>query len=91
MHAFLIDELSCDRDRELLRLTETVRSRLGGRLREFSVFVLRDGLVLRGRAASYHIKQLTQHAVMDATRLRILANEIEVGPPPTIRPEVDTT
>lgn len=36
------------------------------------------GLILRGRAATYHVKQLAQHAVMERARVPILANEIEV-------------
>lgn len=44
---------------------------------------LRDnGLVLRGCARTYYAKQLAQQAVMEATVLRILANEIEVAPDP---------
>jgi hypothetical protein len=37
-----------------------------------------DGLLLRGYSHSYYVKQLAQHAVMQATNLRIVANEIEV-------------
>jgi len=33
---------------------------------------------LRGRAKTYYAKQLAQHAVMEATDLPVLANEIEV-------------
>jgi hypothetical protein len=36
------------------------------------------GLILRGRARCYHIKELAQHAVMQATQLPILINRIEV-------------
>jgi hypothetical protein len=35
--------------------------------------------VLRGRARTYYAKQLAQHAVMQATALPILRNEIEVS------------
>jgi hypothetical protein len=36
------------------------------------------GLVLTGQASTYYAKQLAQHAVMEATALPILANEIDV-------------
>jgi CheY-like chemotaxis protein len=37
------------------------------------------GLILRGRANSYHAKQLAQHALMSVTELPLIANEIEVA------------
>jgi hypothetical protein len=37
------------------------------------------GLVLQGNTLTFHAKQLAQHAIMEATRLPILANEIEVA------------
>jgi hypothetical protein len=55
-----------------------VRGRLGNRVRDFRLLFLGDGVVLLGFAATYHVKQLAQHAVMQATRIPILANEIEV-------------
>lgn len=36
------------------------------------------GLVLSGRSRSYYGKQLAQAALLDATTLRLVANEIEV-------------
>lgn len=60
------------------RLEAFLHSRLGGRLRDLRVVVRPDGIVLQGRAATYHAKQLAQHAVMDATHLPIVANEIAV-------------
>jgi hypothetical protein len=39
------------------------------------------GLILCGRARTYYAKQRAQHAVMEATGLPILANEIEVSCP----------
>jgi len=36
------------------------------------------GLILRGRCRTYYVKQLVQHAVMEASDRPILANEIEV-------------
>ena len=60
------------------RIENKVLSRLGGRLLNFRLQVRDSGLVLQGQAPTYHVKQLAQHAVMEATDLRILANEIEV-------------
>jgi hypothetical protein len=36
------------------------------------------GVILRGRSRTFYEKQLAQHALMQITRLPILANEIEV-------------
>jgi hypothetical protein len=56
-----------------------VQCRLSGRVRDLHV-VLRDhGLILQGHALTYYAKQLAQHAVMEASDLPILANEIEVS------------
>ena len=55
-----------------------IHRRLGSRIRDLRVLVLPAGLVLQGRAATYHAKQLAQHAVMELTDRAILANDIEV-------------
>ncbi len=62
----------------LARIEENVRRRLIGRVRDMEVLVHEGGLVLRGCAHTYHAKQLAQHAVMEVSKLPILANEIEV-------------
>ena len=59
-------------------LETLVQSRLAGRVAEFHVTLEEQGLVLRGRTRSYYAKQLAQQAVMEATSVPILANEIEV-------------
>jgi len=59
-------------------LESRVQCRLGGQIREFRLVVMDEGLILHGRAQTYYTKQLAQHAVMEATELPILANEIEV-------------
>ncbi len=56
-----------------------IQCRLGGHVREFRLVVVDRGLILRGHAHTYYAKQLAQHAVMEATGLPILANEIEVS------------
>ncbi len=60
------------------QLEALVQSRLGGRVRDLRVVVRDDGLILQGRALTYHAKQLAQHAAMEVGRLPILANDIEV-------------
>jgi len=55
-----------------------VQYRLGRQVRNFQLIFAHKGLVLRGRAKTYYAKQLAQHAVLEATKLPIWANEIEV-------------
>jgi hypothetical protein len=55
-----------------------VKRRLGSRVRDLRVIVRRDGVILTGRASTYHAKQLAQHAAMELGALPILANDIEV-------------
>jgi hypothetical protein len=71
-----IDPTTADGTTEL----EThIQCRLSGQVYDFRLVVTGMGLILRGRAHTYYAKQLAQHAVMQATGLRILANEIEVA------------
>jgi hypothetical protein len=60
------------------RLEDLLQRRLGSRIRDLRVLVLPDGLILQGRAWTYHAKQLAQHVVMEVADVPILANEIEV-------------
>jgi hypothetical protein len=60
-------------------LESLVQRRVGGRVRDLRVLVRPAGLVLQGRAPTYHAKQLAQHAAMDLSELPILANDIEVS------------
>lgn len=55
-----------------------LQNRLGGRVHDLRVILRADGMILQGYASTYHAKQLAQHAAMEAARLPILANEIEV-------------
>jgi hypothetical protein len=55
-----------------------IQRRLGGRVREFRLVMRANGLILQGWAATYHAKQLAQHAAMEIAGLPILANDIEV-------------
>ncbi|MFO0864117.1 MAG: hypothetical protein U0744_05590 [Gemmataceae bacterium] len=63
---------------EELRLETQVAGRLGRRVRDLRVVHYPHGIVLQGRTATYHVKQLAQHAVTELSDLPILANDIEV-------------
>ena len=60
------------------RLENLLTRRLGSRVRDLRVILLPDGLILQGRTATYHAKQIAQHTAMEVANLPILANEIEV-------------
>ena len=60
------------------QIEEHVQCRLVGRVRQFHLDWHEGGLVLHGHAMTYYAKQIAQHAVMAATSLPILANEMEV-------------
>jgi hypothetical protein len=64
---------------EVAQLEAHLQSRMSGRVYDLRLFVRDNSLILRGRAHTYYAKQLAQHAVMEATRLPIQANEIEVS------------
>ena len=64
------------------RLGKMVRRRVWGQVEDLHVLVRGHGLVLRGRARTYYVKQLAQHAVLGASRLPLVANEIEVAAAP---------
>jgi len=63
---------------EIDRIADNVQRRLSGRVRSFRLLVHGSGLILQGHAATYYVKQLAQHAIMEQSRLPILANDIEV-------------
>jgi hypothetical protein len=65
------------RDQE--QLEARIQGRLNGRVVDFRLLVRDQGLILQGHAHTYYAKQLAQQAVMEATGLPILANEIEVS------------
>ena len=60
------------------RLESMLLRRLGNRIRDLRVLLLPDGLILQGRTATYHAKQVAQHAAMELAELPILSNEIVV-------------
>lgn len=59
-------------------LESHVQDCLGNRIRDLRIIQFEEGLVMRGYSHTYYAKQLAQHAVMRATKLPLLANEIEV-------------
>jgi hypothetical protein len=59
-------------------LEALLQRRLGNRVRDLRVQLRSAGVVLQGRAATYHAKQLAQHAAMELIGVPILANDIEV-------------
>jgi hypothetical protein len=60
------------------RLESMLIRRLGNRIRDLRVILLPEGLILQGRTATYHAKQIAQHVAMEVADLTILANEIIV-------------
>jgi len=59
-------------------LEMNLQSRLGSQVRHLRVLYRNNGVILQGVACTYYAKQLAHHSVMEITKLRILANEIEV-------------
>ena len=63
---------------QLYELESRVQKRLNGRVRNLRLSLRENGLVLEGKTHSYYVKQLAQHAIMEAIDLPISANDIEV-------------
>lgn len=64
---------------ETERLEGLLSHRLGTRIHDLRIVLQEAGLVLRGRTATYHAKQVAQHAVIQLSGVPILANEIELA------------
>ena len=71
-------EVVLDRARLADASVKVVRRADVWRVRDLRVILHADGLVLQGRTATYHAKQMAQHIAMEASDLPILANEIVV-------------
>ena len=56
-----------------------IRFEFSGRIHNFHIKRLYDGLALQGQTKTYYSKQEVQHAVMEATKIPIRANNIVVG------------
>jgi len=56
-----------------------VLARTGRRVQDLEVELLPGHVIVRGRASSYHVKQLAQHGVRDVLPEIPLENAIVVG------------
>jgi hypothetical protein len=63
------------------QLEDLLQHRLRGQVREVRVLLREGRVVLQGRAASYHAKQLAQHLLLRTLETAILVNEVEVRRP----------
>ena len=59
-------------------LERQIQSRLGTRVKDLRIEVRAGGLVIHGRAATYHAKQLAQHAAVELAGVPVLVNDIDV-------------
>lgn len=64
-----------------LAVRERIRERLKDRVRDLDVATCEGGIVISGRCANYHTKQLAQHAALDVMNNEPLENRIEVYVP----------
>lgn len=64
---------------EITEMEMGVQCLLAGDIGRFEIACGDDGLVLRGRCHTYHAKQRAEDLVRQATRVPIVANEIEVS------------
>ena len=67
-------------------LEQQIRSRTGSRLRDLSIEMHPERIILHGRTTTYYVKQLAQHGVRDIFPQICLENVIAVddsfgGPP----------
>jgi hypothetical protein len=62
----------------LTQLEQLVEQRTHRRIRDLHIEVADDSVVLKGRAKSYHVKQLAQHGILDVMPKVRLVNAIEV-------------
>lgn len=64
---------------ELARAIErSIQTRTHGRMRDLSVELAGQEIVLKGRAPSYYTKQLAQHGAMDAVSGGRIINQIVI-------------
>lgn len=78
MAPHVIAETVDSHEEYLESLEALMQRRLGGRVRDLRICVRGRGVILQGRAATYHAKQLAQHAAMELSGLPIIANDIQV-------------
>lgn len=75
---FVTEPLIRPSEAELDLIQRRIQRDLSLRVHNFRLSACDDGLVLQGRTKTYYVKQLVQHAVMDATDFPVRANNIVV-------------
>lgn len=60
-------------------LADQIHQRTGHRIRDLTVRVNGETVVLSGRAASFYVKQLAQHGVREMLPQVVVRNAIEVS------------
>src|SRR5262245_28576545 len=78
MNADLLAPLALPTQIEDDGLEILMQRRLGNRVRGLRIVRLPAGLIIQGRATTYHAKQLATHAAMELAEEPILSNDIEV-------------
>lgn len=63
------------------RIAEAIRHETHNRVRDLDIEQDGPDLIVRGRAASYYVKQLAHRAALELLESGRLFNEIQVGPP----------
>lgn len=63
---------------EVAQAATYLQDSLRGHLRDANVSVHDGGVAISGKASSFYIKQLAQHAVMTRVSLPVVSNTIEV-------------
>ncbi len=63
---------------EIDRLERLLHQHMGRRFRELRLTLRGHGVALQGQCGTQYAKQLAQHAVIGATMLPLVANEIQV-------------
>ena len=59
-------------------LENQINQRVGNRVQSLQLMLTEEGLIIQGRATTYHAKQIVQHTIMECSDLPIVRNEIEV-------------
>jgi hypothetical protein len=70
--------LSVDAEKLILLMERAIRRATSDRIHLLHVTILADSVVLRGRCATYHCKQLAQTAAQKMLSVKTLHNHIEV-------------
>ncbi len=74
-----LPETLAEAERLVASIERAVQAETGRGVRDLSVEVSEEGVLLRGRCSSYYTKQLAQHAAMATPGGDTVTNEIEVS------------